>query len=562
MIQQYKLLARKASSISQYDFLDIEHLVSYVKKKGLPSVNKKMIKDAFNLKLLLADRIIFLEQHNIEGIEYCESQNNVCYYLDNRRPKSKYDGWGNSLGSADIIPNEFKSEFHPFRFYVLFRLVCWLDFIRLNPFQYVQNSNSIKDYAKEKIEYLDKSTSGDNFVNMIIRWNDIVGLSVAVEPWASYFMFDYIKLTFPFDLKDHHERVQYYWKDLSNLLRSIGLENLKTYHEELCQASQILDPNKTIHALLSLMKTRKMQEIDGMLGGALLLKTMAKMIRIATEKEFSIELPEEDEIGYGQWMPGARKRLYGSNRIEDKYENVKEFLRALGLDYGIKTRCYVEGETEYAFFTQVTQDYSHVEIINLKGQFVESKSKNLSFSESLRRDKNTSVFSIILLDGDKGENLRVVKQAAKQDEIVGCFLVSTPDFEFANFTKNELIEIINNLEYAKVLSENQKASINNIMNSSESFAQFHVGMKKDYAELHRDIKGKKWGKVLAQYFMSHRGKEKVTPSGRGEIPIEEALRYVKNTKAANYLNTLEEYKTDPQTGRLILRKQQGNKNDQ
>ena len=47
-------------------------------------------------------------------------------------------------------------------------------------------------------------------------------------------------------------------------------------------------------------------ELEGHLGGALLFRTMAEMLRRATEEAFDTTLREEDELGFG-WMPEGVK---------------------------------------------------------------------------------------------------------------------------------------------------------------------------------------------------------------------------------------------------------------
>ena len=81
----------------------------------------------------------------------------------------------------------------------------------------------------------------------------------------------------------------------------------------------------------------------------MLLRTMAEVLRRATEKTFSVQLREEDERGFG-WTPeNVKERVYGSNRLLDGDRNAdNEFLRQHGLSYGPRLRWYVEGDTEFS----------------------------------------------------------------------------------------------------------------------------------------------------------------------------------------------------------------------
>ena len=48
----------------------------------------------------------------------------------------------------------------------------------------------------------------------------------------------------------------------------------------------------------------------------------------------------------------------------------------------------------------------------------------------------------ISIDGDRSDNVRIVRKAAEEDDICGRFFISEPDFEFQNFTLDELEEIL------------------------------------------------------------------------------------------------------------------------
>src|SRR5258708_9670391 len=95
---------------------------------------------------------------------------------------------------------------------------------------------------------------------------------------------------------------------------------------------------------------------------------------------------------------------------------------------------------QYAFQTIGEQ---FIEVINLGGAVAQKRGKGVAFRENLRSDIDMHVFSMILIDGDRAKDfVSAVKKAAKDDEICGCFYISSQDFEFANFELTELEEIL------------------------------------------------------------------------------------------------------------------------
>jgi hypothetical protein len=167
---------------------------------------------------------------------------------------------------------------------------------------------------------------------------------------------------------------------------------------------------------------------------------MAEMIRRATEDALGMTLPEETEVRM-PWR--GKERLYGSSRILDgDTRAANEFMRWHQLDYGVRVRWYVEGDTEYGALSWVVEELGagHIELINLRGQVAQRRV--LAFRDNLCADLKKGTFSLISIDGDRPDFLRAVIKAAEADEICGEFFVSKPDFEFHNFTLPELEEVL------------------------------------------------------------------------------------------------------------------------
>src|SRR5260370_27407692 len=102
---------------------------------------------------------------------------------------------------------------------------------------------------------------------------------------------------------------------MNELYHQMGMERLEEIRQELCIAAQTLDSNRWIHTLLCLGDSKLRLELEDRLGGALLLRTMAEMLRRATEKAFNTELREEYELGF-VWVPkDVKEKIYWSNRL-------------------------------------------------------------------------------------------------------------------------------------------------------------------------------------------------------------------------------------------------------
>jgi hypothetical protein len=178
---------------------------------------------------------------------------------------------------------------------------------------------------------------------------------------------------------------------LPKLYQQIGKEQLEKIHQDLCYDTQKLDPNESIHTLLCLADSDLRMKLEGNFGGALLLRTMAEMLRRATEETFSIEMREEDELGTG-WMPkGVKAALYGSDRVLDDREAGSVFARMHGLNYKLRVHCYGEGDTEYGALASFFKTVG-IPVTNLHGLIKEGKSKTgkpigaTFFRDELRAD--------------------------------------------------------------------------------------------------------------------------------------------------------------------------------
>src|SRR5437588_3183945 len=339
------------------------------------------------------------------------------------------------------------------------------------------------------------------------------------------------------------------------------MEPLEEIRQELCFDTQMLDPNRWIHTLLCLGESKPRVEAKGHLGGALLLRTMAEMLRRATEEAFDKELREEDELGTG-WMPkGVKETLYGSNRLLDDHQAGSTFVRWHGLNYKPRVHLYGEGHTEYsALYSFFKMMGFSVPVTNLHGLIKEGNSMVTFFRDSLQSDIRDQMYSIVVIDGDVRENVRILESAARNnqtsedDGIFGRFFLATPDFEFANFEREELEEVLWTWVGGESPSQADRELLHNHVKGTTGSTEFFKGVKRAalaLPQLERNVKGEKWGEELMKFAWDNQFKE-----GRKRQIIEAvelALRWEKITNMERYEVAKKTYTVDPQTGELIAR---------
>lgn len=322
--------------------------------------------------------------------------------------------------------------------------------------------------------------------------------------------------------------------------------------KQLCIDSELLDDNKILHMLLRMMNVNMRKSLKGKIGGAMLLFSMAEMLRLACEKVFDKELKEEDELGFGEWMKGVKEEMYGSNRLYDANRGVKnEFMRQYGLDYGVRARCYVEGETEAGALTSILGVSTGIEVINLKGRVA---AKGLvAFRDSLKQDIESQVFSIILIDSDRDDYVRAIKKAAVEDEICGLFFISQPDFEFGNFELNELAEVI--IEYAKSIEVYglTVSDVHRNIRGAKSGKELMNKIKLTMPEISDIGKGEEWGAALMDYATR---KQNYNPNKNVENimrPINEIVNILLRSLSVGYHTTRSKFTVSAETGKLVGR---------
>jgi hypothetical protein len=278
---------------------------------------------------------------------------------------------------------------------------------------------------------------------------------------------------------------------------------------------------------------------------------MAEMIRRAAERVFEIELPEEDESarGWGEETADLKEYEYGSRRLMDSHDAKSNFLRDLNLDYSVRLRWYVEGDTELNALSAELGGHEAIEIINLRGEVNAGRGKGLSFRDNLQNDMRRSVYSFISLDGDLENNRRVLDKAIERREMFGMAFISEPDFEFQNFNSDELAGILWEMQLkagAPVEDEVRFLKLVATAKNGKELAKYERQALPNFQSL---AKGKMWGERLIRFAIDNQYRER---EGRKELrPIIEAIILARHVVECDYYLGREESRVDVKTRKIV-----------
>jgi hypothetical protein len=322
---------------------------------------------------------------------------------------------------SDGVDDDGKPLFHPFRLYVLHRIL---------------NSRIVSgaDFGEAFNEEIIRTKSP--------RWNAIVDLAVSLEPiyWPEIIG----SFSFNGDEGKYRTELNAYKSAALEFVRRLDQEEWSNIHRSIRLEVAGQDNNPELYILLRLSTWDSRSKLTGRIAGSLWFRHMAEVVRRGFEEARSVQWPEEDQA-IGKWLQGGRERAFGSERpLDDEFRSKPHIAYRFGLFTGSTVRWYVEGDTEYHAIDELLPD-SHkvgIELVNLKGTIATGKNNTaLKLSEMLAQDRLLRRFSIISIDFDVKENVKALSQLACGDQIVGSVGVNRPDFEFANFTLSELLEI-------------------------------------------------------------------------------------------------------------------------
>jgi hypothetical protein len=544
--------------IWQMKFLNANELARFCSDRGLSNFGKEGIVRLWQLGLLKADLVESDEEFILAGlVDRGIDRYGRHIYSDERQLLQRPEGWGNALKTLNPLRDDVELLFHPFRYYILyhFNRALGLHISKMQMF----NQEGYTRLLEWNLSSFNHWSVSEQFVSRIKLWNDTASLCIVTEPCTYMHIFHYIRYD-PSEVEDHQagaeeieQHIARYWNGVNDLYHQIGTARLEELRVELCIDTQMLDSNRWIHTMVCLGDSDLRLKLQGHLGGALILRTMAETVRRATEKAFNTMLREEDERGFGMVPENVKKELYGSNRLLDGDEGAaREFMRQYKWHYGLRVRFYVEGATEsealrYAFQTIGAK---FIEVINLGGAVAQKRGKGVAFRENLRSDLDMQIFSMVLIDGDRSDFVSAVKQAARNDEFCGSFYISSQDFEFANFELDELEEILWEIaleDTGNLPTEEDRHTLHEAIKNVTNAEDLEKQARKALPQLAHFSKGERWGRRLIDFAGEH-------PFRQGkQRQVVEAIQMAVRSKKANYQFSRRDYKVDENTGQLVKR---------
>lgn len=553
--------------IWQMNFLNASELASFGHKRGLASFGKRDVIQFWQLGLMKADLILSHKKLSQIGLTHRGiDRYGLHIYSDERQLPRRIKSWKNVRKNLKPLREGVELLYHPFRYYVLYHINKELDLhIAKMQMLYQDGFARVMDWS---LSSFNNWTGSEQFRSTIRKWNDIATLGVITEPCAYQRIFHSIKYD-PAEVMDRQagadeinlHMIDYWEQNVQKLYHRIGIERLEKIRQDLCRDTQELDPNEWIHTLLCLGDSELRVKLEGNLGGALLLRSMAEMLRRAAETAFDIFLPEEDELGAG-WAPkDMKKNLYGSNRLLDDHHAGSVFTRSHGLNYKPRVHLYGEGVTECealnSFFKMMG---IFVPVTNLHGLIKEGKSMSKFFSDSLRSDIKEQMYSLVMIDGDLPDNVRIMENAAKKNQLAedegmfGRFFLSKPDFEFANFEIEELEEVLWTWIGGESPSQADRDLLHDHVKDTAGSTDFFKGVKRAALSLPRLFeydKCEQWGEELMKFAWEH--PLKLNRQRPLIEAVELAVRWEKIINMEPYEISKKSYMVNPQTGELIKR---------
>ena len=531
----------ESDELWQHKLLTCQELCKFCKERKIRISNYNSIRKLWHLSLIRADLVQSDHEINIEGLKFVCKKQDTYQYLDLRELPKREKGYGGSFSDINFIDGVVP-YFHPYRFLVLFHVVRLFS-SHINSTQFLSSPQGTIELASQENEYLTKFTSSSKICELFNLWNKISEAAIILEPYSYGDVYGRINCSFHDSLETAKKKLSKYRIFINKIITLEDQHVFEEYRRKLCISAEEIDNNKRLHVLLRLTSWHKDNKLQGAIGGSMVLLSMAEVIRRPLEKALSIELPEEDELGFGAWMKGARKMVYGSERVLDaQKQEIKDFLVEAGLDFGIKARCYLEGEIELGALNYALGKINGVQFINLKGQVVEKKGKGLSFRNSLEADLKAGIFSFIILDADRADFVRVVKKASKEQVFHGAFYLSTPDFEFENFSSRELTEVYFRLSKQNGMALENKNEIIEKTSSTKTNGNFFKALKQAGAD-DSITKGEQWGAALMEYAFE---KNK-------DCQIITAAQQILRSLRVKFHRSLEKEKIDSNTGKLVER---------
>lgn len=530
-------------------FVDAARLGRLAWKLGFGHFDEESIRALWRIGLLRAD-VVTAEAHTeAPGFEPVQTPHGF-RFIDVRPPRRRPEGAPSFVPEGPAPEDHLTTYFHPYKVFLLHHVVRTLR-VNTSNTQYLTWTPGVQSVVDWQLRRLQDWTESEAFVARFDHWNRVAELAVVCEPveWTQPESVD--------TASSDQIWMQAYGKRLEIVLRLLPPLAIRSIRQEFALSASELDSNSRLHTLVRLMKRFERDRVEGRLGAAIRFLDMAESIRRAVERLLNVQLPEEDEIGPGTWMVGARRNLYGTERVFDASPGtLRDYLGTFGLDAGVKARCYVEGETELGALRHVLGASSQCTFINLRGTVIERRGRGLAFSDSLATDKASGIFSFIVLDADRDDFVRMLRKAAAEETFHGAFQVSAPDIELANFTIAELLDIAlaisasirDDSQLRRYTPDDLLPELIGATSGDNFFRRLHTG-----GRLTEVYKGEDWGAALMAYAIANQ----TFPAGHAragqERPVIAFSRMLIRAQSAGFRFSLENEKVNADTGFLQRR---------
>jgi len=372
--------------------------------------------------------------------------------------------------------------------------------------------------------------------------NDIVDLAVLLEPlyWP--------EITGRYSLNDGIDQNTYVTScerhrvAVRDIIKALDVAAWRRHHEALCALGHRIDRNRELYLLLRLSEWQQRERLAGRVSAALWIRHTAEVVRRGFEEVHGERWPEEDQA-----LQGGRRRAFGSERpLDVPAESRRHLARRFGLFAGSAVRWYLEGPTEYYAVLEVLGEPGlyGVELVDLKGKIAADRDNiALHLGEWLGEDNKLRRFSIITFDVDVMPNQKTIQRLA--DLIIGSVFANDPDFEFANFTLEELVSVAASLDEEEGFPGRpiREADWGGIRTGKEFESKYTA-----VSETHRRLKGERWGRALGRYAELRPSRDDRRPR-----PFRDALTHATLAQSANYDNHRETYRIDPRTYQRVPR---------
>lgn len=549
-LELLRLELARSSELWQMQLQSCNGLAAHASEYGLDGFNADSVRALWLLGLIRAELVTSATAIDNPPLTLVGDDADGFKYFDGRVPAPRAEGLGNSLVTSPELDRSTEVLFHPFRVLVLFH-IDRIFRLSSSAAQYLYFPDGLRRIADQHVQSLDSWTRTDSPANRFDYWNRVAELAIVLEPGVFRQVFGFTRIPGREEEVKFVARLDEHQVKSRGLITELGQIELDKMREELCYEAHKMDGNDDLHVILRFMHGRERLRLKGRLGASMAFLGMSEIMRRAAEPILG-PLREEDELRPGQWMPGARQMLYGTERVADATDlQRRQYMAFKGLDHATKVRCYVEGETEFAALEHALAGLSGVELINLRGQVIERGGRGVAFVQSLERDLANHVFSVILLDSDRLDYIRAVRKAAEEDRFFGRFFLSSPDVEFGNFSRDELIEVlirlIGTVEKTPVLRDQLEVAVA----TAESGKAFLSAVGR--LGISHPGKGNHWGRELMRFAIEHNMIPPGHPHAGERRPILLAADLAIQGTRANFRFSFESYRIDPTTGELVPR---------